>query len=339
MKKINKKFQLKKISKKNISSFQVLVRNYWPKKNHIFSRNKKLINFYYNFKDNKKTNLIGLYNNKKLVSALGLIPNKNWDIKLKEDYFIAFLVKSKLAYDSTFTFLNYIYHKIKPNFLAVNGINLSTSGKIFQRLGKIKLFSHYYILNPNLKNKISKNLTFSKKKLYLNNSLGLKFKITNNITKLPKSKYYPKKSKIFFKKKYLENPYYDYFVMNFYSGSELAFFLICRKIYIKKFKVNILRVIDFYGTIPKKGCLVKSLTNYLIDNDIEYMDMLCYGFSKGVLENIGFLKKKNNQKIPDHFEPYTGKNAQLNFSILINKYKGSILLLKGDGDQDRQNLN
>ena len=54
MKKINKKFQLKKISKKNISSFQVLVRNYWPKKNHIFSRNKKLINFYYNFKDNKK---------------------------------------------------------------------------------------------------------------------------------------------------------------------------------------------------------------------------------------------------------------------------------------------
>ena len=339
MKKINKKFQLKKISKKNISSFQVLVRNYWPKKNHIFSRNKKLINFYYNFKDNKKTNLIGLYNNKKLVSALGLIPNKNWDIKLKEDYFIAFLVKSKLAYESTFIFLNYIYHKIKPNFLAVNGINLNTSGKIFQRLGEIKLFSHYYILNPNLKNKISKNLTFSKKKLYLNNSLGLNFKITNNITKLPRSNYYPKKSKIFFKKKYLENPYYDYFVMNFYSGSKLAFFLICRKIYIKKFKVNILRVIDFYGTIPKKGCLVKSLTNYLIDNDIEYMDMLCYGFSKGVLENIGFLKKKNNQKIPDHFEPYTGKNAQLNFSILINKYKRSILLLKGDGDQDRPNLN
>jgi len=338
MNKANKNLYIKKILKGDILSFQNLVRDNWPKKNHIFSHNKKLVNFYYNFKDKKKTNLIGLYSKKKLVSVLGLIPNKNWDKKLKEDYFMAFLLKSKLAGNSTFIFLNYIYRKIKPNFLAVSGINLSTSGKIFQRLGEIKLFSHYYILNPNLKKKISKNLIFSKKRLYSNNSLDLNLKITNNITKLPKSNNYPIKSKIFFKKKYLENPYYDYFVMNFYSASELAFFLICRKIYIKKFKAHVIRVIDFQGTIPKKGCLVKTLTNYLIDNDIEYIDMLCYGFPKDVLENIGFFKKKINQNIPDHFEPYTGKNAQLNFAILINKYKKNILILKGDGDQDRPNL-
>ena len=79
MNKASKNLHLKKISKEGILSFQNLVRNNWPKKNHIFSHNKKLVNFYYNFKDNKKTNLIGLYNKNKLVSVLGLIPNKNWD--------------------------------------------------------------------------------------------------------------------------------------------------------------------------------------------------------------------------------------------------------------------
>ena len=80
------------------------------------------------------------------------------------------------------------------------------------------------------------------------------------------------------------------------------------------------------------------IPDYLIDNDIEYIDMLCYGFPKGALENLGFFKKKINQKIPDHFEPYTGKNAQLNFAILINKYKKNTLMFKGDGDQDRPSL-
>ena len=62
---MNKKTKLKafKISKNKISSFQSLVKNNWPRKNHVFSKNKN-INFYYNFKNNKKTNLIGLYTKK-----------------------------------------------------------------------------------------------------------------------------------------------------------------------------------------------------------------------------------------------------------------------------------
>ena len=78
--------------------------------------------------------------------------------------------------------------------------------------------------------------------------------------------------------------------------------------------------------------------NDFIENNIEYIDILCHGFNNNSLENAGFLKKTKKQKIPDHFEPYTGKDARLNFCILINKYKKNIILLKGDGDQDRPNL-
>ena len=339
MNKNNPWSELKKISKCDITFFQSLVRNNWLKNNHIFSKNKKIINFYYNFKNNKKINILGLYKKDKLVSAMGLIPNKNWDSKLKDDYFIAFLVKSKkLLSDSTFIFLSFVYKKIKPKFLGVCGINLKTSGKIFQRLSKIELFSHYYISNPSLKSKVSKNLIFYKKNYVTNISLDLTLKISNKLYKLPISKHYPIKSKNFFQKKYLENPFYDYFVMNFYSAKKLIFFFICRKIEIKKYKTKIVRVIDFHGNIPNKVSLVNVLTRYLIKNNIEYIDMLCHGFTNSVLENIGFLKKKNNQIIPDHFEPFTGKDAQLNFSILINKYKRNIILFKGDGDQDRPNI-
>jgi len=334
---VNKNFSVEKISKRNISTFQKLVRDYYPKKKHIFSQNKKIINFYYNYNNRKQTNLIGLYKKKKLVAAIGLIPNKNWDVKLREDYFIAFLLKSNTTNNSIFYFLNYIYNKIKPKFLSVSGINLNTSGKIFERLGKVNLFSHYYIRNPILKSKISKNLDYSEKTSF-RNSLELTLKISDKILKLPKSNYCPIKSKIFYEKKYLKNLYYKYFVINFYRGSKLEFFFICRGIEIKKYDTKILRIIDFHGTLPKKACVLNALTNYLIENDIEYIDILCHGFDKNVLENVGFLKKTKKQKIPNHFEPYTGKDANLNFCILINKYKKNIILLKGDGDQDRPNL-
>ena len=57
---------VKKISKKNVFQFQNLVKNHYPKKNHILSKNKQLVNFYYNFGDQKNTNLVGLYKKKKI---------------------------------------------------------------------------------------------------------------------------------------------------------------------------------------------------------------------------------------------------------------------------------
>jgi hypothetical protein len=338
MNKIIKNFSIKRISRENISSFQNLVKNHCPKKKHIFCKNKDLINFYYNYNNKKKTNLIGLYKKDKLIATMGLIPNKNWDKKLKEDYFLAFTLKSRSADHPMFNFLDYIYNKIKPKFLAASGIHLGTAGKILERLCEIKLFSHYYIRNPILTPKISKNLISSKKRLHSNNPIELNLKITNKITKLPRSNYCPIKSKIYYTKKYLENFYHKYFVMNFYSEHKLEFFFICRKIEIEKYNIKILRIIDFHGILPARGCLVNAITNYLIDNNIEYIDILCHGFRDHILENVGFLKKTTKQKIPDHFAPYTGKDANLNFCILINKYKKNIILLKGDGDQDRPSL-
>ena len=334
------KFSLKKIPKYEIKKFQLFVKKNWPRNKHVFTtkKGKNLINFYYNYNSKTKTNLVGQYNNNHLLSVIGLIPNNNWDKKLKKDYFIAFLLKSKITINSTFIFFNFIFKKIRPNFLAVSGINLDTSGKIFSRFNPIKSFSHFYILNRLKKSKITKNLNNYKKKNYQKNYKELSLKISRKLVSLPKSNYNPKKSKKFFTNKYIKNPYYKYFVMNFSEKNKLKFFFICREIILKKYKTKIIRIIDFHGIIPKKCLISGSMQQYLKKNKIDYIDILCDGFYKNVLENIGFLKKNNKQIIPNHFEPYTGKDARLNYCILLNKYKKNTILFKGDGDQDRPNI-
>ena len=81
------------------------------KKNHIFSKSKKVINFFYNYKKSKETNMLIMEKNGEITSAMGLIPYSNWnggrDFK---EIFIAFLFKSKKCL-STLPFYNYIFKK------------------------------------------------------------------------------------------------------------------------------------------------------------------------------------------------------------------------------------
>ena len=334
----NNSMNVKKISKKNVFQFQNLVKNHYPKKNHILSKNKQLVNFYYNFGDQKNTNLVGLYKKKKLIAAIGLIPTTNWDKKLKKDYFIAFLLKEKSNKTSSLSLWHYIYKKIKPNLLVSMGINLKTSGKIFEKLGKIQPFSHHYINNPTIKSKLATNLNSLKKNKVKQYEISeLKLEISNKIYFLPNCNYVPEKSKNYFINKYLKNPFYNYFVINFYDNRKLVFFFICRKINIKKYNSQIIRVVDFCGQIPKDKYIKNVIEKYLIDKKIAYLDFLSFGIKDDILSKIGFLKKSAKQKIPNYFEPFIDQDTDLNCAILNNTYKKKILLVKGDGDQERPN--
>ena len=208
------------LKKNELIKFQELVRRFYDNK-HILSKSKKLINFYYNYNNLSETNIIGLFDNKSLLSALGLIPYNNWDKKLSKDFFIAFWVKNKNL-QSSLDIFKFIFSKVKPSFLATSGININTSGKIFRSFSKINLYDNYFIKNNFAKNKISKNLknkNYSPKK-----KIKLKFSIGKKLTYLPQSKYFPKKSISYFNKKYLNNPFYKYFLLQFYHKKKIAFF-------------------------------------------------------------------------------------------------------------------
>ena len=144
-------------------------------------------------------------------------------------------------------------------------------------------------------------------------------------------------SKNYFIIKYLKSPFYNYFVINFYDKSKLVFFFIWKKINIKKYNSQIIRVVDFCGQIPKDKYIKNVIEKYLIDEKIAYLDVLSFWIKDDILSKIGFLKKSAKQKIPNYFEPFIDQDTDLNCAILNNTYKKKLLLVKGDGDQDRPN--
>ena len=326
--------QIRLLKKNEINKFQNFINSHY-KKGHILSKSKKLVNFYYNFFNNKKYYLVGEFNKTKLLSVIGIIPYKNWDKNLSGTFFIALWSKHKKIFSNPLKLLNFILKKIKPKFLATTGINLKTSGKIFKQFNKINMFENFYIKNENLNEKISKNLKcvkISKNKKQLN--LVVSKKIFKNYSL--QNKFYPKKTLVYFENKYLKNPFYTYSVFNFFEKKNLRFFLICREIKIKKHKSKIIRIIDFFGNIKGNFSVHQSLQLYLQKHGYEYIDFLGIGIGK-YLKTIGFIKKNSKNFIPELFEPFVKNQIHQNYCILKSNYKNNVLV-KGDGDLDRPNL-
>ena len=54
------------------------------KENHIMVSSNKIYKFYF-LNGSKKMNFVGTFEKKKLISSLGIIKNRQWDPKLKND--------------------------------------------------------------------------------------------------------------------------------------------------------------------------------------------------------------------------------------------------------------
>lgn len=328
------KKKIRYLKKTEIDDLQKFIDSNYSK-DHILSKNKKIIFFYYNYKKKKKLDFLGYFENNKLLGIAGIIKLNNWDHNLSKNYYLSLLVKNKsLTKEITFSFFNFIFKKIKPDLFACSGFNKNIK-KIYKKIGKIKKFSHFYIYNTKIKKGLSKNL----KKIIIKDKLknhNIKIEETNTLNEIPYSKYYPTKSKDYFINKYIKNPFYKYTFLKIKKKNNTLFFFVIRKIKIKN-KNRIVRIVDFYGNINKEIYIGNIIKKYLEINKFEYIDFLCIGLNKSLLQNIGFNLKKNNQLIPNYFEPLIKKNITLELCVFNNNFKNYIFF-KGDGDQDRPNL-
>lgn len=325
--------KIRLVKKSEINKFKKLVNTFYKKK-HILSKSSKLINHYYNYFNKSNLNIVGCFLDNELVSALGIVPFKNWDESLSNDCHIAFWIKNK-KFKSSILLIQFILNEIRPNFLVTSGINKNTSGKIFEKFSPIKKFSNYFIKNDNIRCKVSRNLSnnyniFNKKtELELRCSKILNHKLENLLK--------PIKTLNYFRNKYLNNPFYNYRSMQFFEKNKIQFFFIFREIKIKNLKSKIIRVVDFHGKIKLNQSIFFSIQKFLKKYKYEYIDFVCIGLDTE-LKSIGFTRQKKNHLIPNLFEPYVESSVQRNYCILKNNYKSKVILVKGDGDGDRPNL-
>ena len=183
------------------------------------------------------------------------------------------------------------------------GLTKENSIKIVNFFGwKFNYLSHYYIKNYSIKTSIAK-ITMRKEKKYPDTIYNYKY--DRKLNALPYHPYFPKKSVTYFKNKFLNNPFFEYYALKIYLKKNLICVFIVKKIKIKKNK-NILRIVDFYGDLPKKniGAIFKKILEY---KKAQYIDFLNYGLKDNEIKNIGFIKKNKNEIIPNHFDPYKKK--------------------------------
>ena len=67
----------------------------------------------------------------------------------------------------------------------------------------------------------------------------------------------------------------------------------------------------------------------------EYVDCMNAGIEMSIFDNLGFVKADYSKTIvPEHFNPLEHKNVPLEYAF---SEEDTIVIFKGDGDQDRPN--
>lgn len=303
------------------------------KKNHIMVKSDKIYKYYFIEKKNR-INFVGTFENKKLISILGVVRNRQWDKALKNDIQFSLWLNKKNTKTSGLENLLFILNKYDHHSIYTTGLNVRTSLKVFKLFSETRDFKHFFLPNPALPKKICKTKRIIGSDYKFDNSKIIKE--TYKIKSLPGHPYYPKKSVKFFNNKYALNPFYKYFFLEFYYKNKMKFFFVCRNIYLKKYNANVTRIVDFYGNLPKNLSFKNEILSFIIRNKIEYIDFLIFGISDSLIHKQGFILKRKNEIVPNYFEPFLKKNIKLGIAIIKNFYKDKLIIVKADSDQERK---
>jgi len=303
------------------------------KEKHIMVGSNKIYKFYF-LNGSSKMNFVGTFEKKKLISILGIIKNRQWDPKLKNDIQLSMWFNKKNVKTSGLENMLFVLNQYKHSSIYTTGLNEKTSMKVYKLFSQIREFKHFFLPNSFLKKKICK----TKRKVNIDNkSDNLKvLKKIYKINNLPKYSYFPKKSIEFFNSKYGQNPFYKYYFLEMYYKKEIKLFFVCKDIYLSKQKVTISRIVDFYGDFPKNISFKNEILSYLINNKIEYLDFLIFAQKSDLLNKQGFLLKNKDEIVPNYFEPFVKKNIKIRIAIIKNYYKNKLIIVKADGDQERK---
>ena len=335
-------------NKKNIKKLMKFLGENWQK-NHILSKNFKLIDWQHYSSKKKRYNFVIATLDSKIIGCLGFINHSNFSNKLSSDdtlWLVNWCVIKK-APVSGLEFINFLVKKLNFNRIGtVGGINSKTH-TILKILGfKVGELNHYFIVNPtinkfklitipiNLINSSKSISNIRKKKLELLDTklqLNIFGKHTNRLVK----KF--GKDQSYFIKRYSQHPYYKYKIYLIYSLNSVLGFFVTRICEFQSKKA--LRIVDFFGHDEALIGINDPLQKLIIGINAEYADFYEYAIDSFIMSQTGLLKNNFDDKIiiPNHFEPFLKKNIYLRWSIKSSN-TSMTPIFKGDCDQDRPSI-
>lgn len=319
----------------DMTAIMEFINIYW-RKDHILAKDAELFKWQY-ANDNKLNMVIGVDENSDIAGILGYIPYGEGDNK---DICLALWRAKDGAGFLGLQLLIFLMEDDSHRNVFCNGINLKTTALIYERLGyTVTKLNQWYRLLPDMNYKIAKITDSVIPTVDGNNDFSLvrvdSFEDFNADTsdEMFSEKSYPYKSRQYISKRYFNHPAYDYLVYKVVDIDGVANSTIVFR--IQEYDGSrAFRVIDFWGRRKDIYNITANIDELAKQCGAEYIDMYEFGLDENNLNNVGWIRVgSNNNIIPNYFAPYSLCNVDINIC-----YTGdSILLFKGDGDQDRPN--
>ena len=301
---------IKILEEHELDQFRMFLETHW-KKNHVFIRDSKILDFQHKNDDGNYTFLISKRPDNEIDSILGYVFTNE-----KKDSIWLAIWKSINNSGEGFRLLKKLNSSINPKFIGAIGIS-EDAQKLYKILGwKLGSTKHYFL-----------NLSYPLLRRNELNKSQSQYEIVKrifNVENNPNS--FPIKDKFYYEKRFLNHPSYDY-VLVYLESLKLLF--IGRLINYLGF--NIFRIVDVIGDM--NGIKFRdSLLQFMLDNKIDLIEMNMFD-SK--YPEIDMLVKKEGEVIPLYIDPFVNDNIELRLGYKCQN--NHVRFFLGDSDQDRPN--
>lgn len=133
--------------------------------------------------------------------------------------------------------------------------------------------------------------------------------------------------------RYENHPVYTYRLLGAYVLGELKLLMVVRKQRVED--SCCLRIVDMLGSEIGLRNIGLEMQRVLAEENAEYIDCWNYGMDKKIFDTLGFEVVSGETIIPDYFAPFERQNIRIEINSL--EQEPSMVIFKGDGDQDRPN--
>lgn len=312
----------------DVPSIMNFIDTYW-KKDHILAKDISVFNNLYVV--DEKVNMVLSIEDEAINGILGFVSydksNKQLSLALWKS------LKSKDGMVGLRMY-DYLINELKPNNIAIPGINMDTTKQIYNFLGfTCGKMNHFYRLRDMSNYEIAYINEASIRKAH---GGDISFTKINSIEEYKKINIYFNENSFnkgvdYINNKYFNNPKYKYFLYLVEDN--------CKKLIIvlRKQECNgsaCLRLIDMFGDYSLLECTTNMLDELLMKENCEYVDCYCCGVEKALFINAGFEDIEDSDNIiPEYFYPFERRNIDIFYAAKNDKQ----IMFKGDGDMDRPN--
>jgi hypothetical protein len=148
---------------------------------------------------------------------------------------------------------------------------------------------------------------------------------------------HPYKDMHYINHRFFSHPIFHYklYAIKENNADAVSAVFICRE--VERFKVKMLRVVDYIGKEIYFSYLALPLQKLIDENNYEYLDCYCCGMSEKTMNDAGFMLRKESDPniIPNYFEPFLYENVDIYY--MSNK-TDNFRAFRGDIDQDQPRM-